>query len=636
MENYWSLCLYLWLIGFASLQSTVGQESTSDHVFIEEPRSTTVLLDDTVSLICRVNTSLPQTQVSWRNSKNNEINANTAHKHNFRMKSDWLGQYDLEIIGVALEDADSYYCTVKSGSENHYSRVAALSVRQEVVMNKLSCFVSINEHLKERDNVVLNCAMRTDNPNLSLFWEKNGRRTFVGVSERWPGDSMLTVRKLELELTLDDDQSEYRCVAVTSTGIMQTACVLDPLNVQYIPKVTIVPSPKQYSGYKTTYTCRATGNPDPYKYEWYVSNVKLPMNDLARYGLSADGKVMTISESTKGDNGQQLRCDVTNDMGTGQGFHIMKLDDIMSLIGPIVVGVILFAVVIIVCVFLIWWRRAPSRASDTSAHHRITTVWAANGSAIQPHKGFDQQHDGRGKIDGKPKYRKGRSSTTASRASTQPDEDDLVSPEMLEMTQPASPDDNVAYVYDGSLPGSRPETPKLWNIPRDGGRVTAEGDDIDSGQASRDNDDSSFQSENHDGSVTDVGDGTPNPPKSVAQVVPIPPSPPPAPPPPESQNSDHEDELPSFDVSEGSVSTFQAIDPPPPPADIDTASSTQGRNDEGLVYADLAFNPDRPSAPVPEAENTEYAAIDFNRASTVEASEVDSGTSNGSDITTEL
>ncbi|XP_077864655.1 hemicentin-1-like [Saccoglossus kowalevskii] len=586
MERYCVLLsISLVLIPCVESQSTVSTDLFG-LIFTENPRSTSVLKDDMVTLHCRINVSL-SAMVYWVGPMGlpivpSDSNSNT----NNVIITPFAGQFDLQILSSQKSDMGEYYCVAEVAADSHVyqsNRATLIVIEPSPLQNDHRCFPDMNIELREGDQILLTCLIVTDNPNVQLIWRKDDDFSDEGGNtER--RDSSITVKKLLVSLTSRHHGVKYSCVALDENNHEFRTCYIGALGVMFAPKALIIASANQYVGYNAKYLCDATGNPPPSRMTWFFAGMRLPHQDLPRFIISNDKKMMRIAETMETDDNEIIRCEVSNDVGDGVAYYTVQLESIMNLVGPIAVGIILGLVVLLMCVFLCWWKRYSRRRERSSPD---VHVWA-NGIAVRPAHPYEtSQFDGKETRNGNGRvrrYRKGRTSGSASAASTQLAEDELVTQEMLELTDPTgprSPEDNTAYVYDGSMNGSRPQTPKLWNIPREE-RTTGEADSGDSGQASL------SCSPNNDPTSTESSDQT----NIDATVLSSPPTPPTPPPVPDTTHAVVESR------SVDSASSFQPIE--------------AHEGSEGLVYADLSFNSSSVSQP-PQRDATEYATINFSQ-----------------------
>nr|XP_006811505.1 PREDICTED: hemicentin-1-like [Saccoglossus kowalevskii] len=129
-------------------------------------------------------------------------------------------------------------------------------------------------------------------------------------NKRWTSTYSLTLDK-------DDNGITFTCTETHPRLYFPRTCTIGPINVQYMPIVTLNPTSKEAGIGDTVFsTCTATGNPLPSSVQWYFNGVTMVPDTRYVVSSSASTSSLTIYGLQRKDFDQSITCRATNTIGT--------------------------------------------------------------------------------------------------------------------------------------------------------------------------------------------------------------------------------------------------------------------------------------------------------------------------------
>ncbi|CAH4036461.1 unnamed protein product [Pieris brassicae] len=268
-----------------------------------EPVTTQTAQGETVILECLPPRGSPEPTVYWK--KNGQI---LHFDGDSRMHL--VDGGSLVIQDARQTDSGRYQCIARNAAGTRESATATLRVHiKPYLMTGPEDVVA-----QTGGSVTFQCLVGGD-PLPDVLW----RRTAGGGNMPLGRVKLLDDRSLRLDGVLLTDEGEYTCEADNTVGAVSASgylTVYDPPTITLKPNSVIVES-----GSSATYTCSATGKPEPTIF-WSLEgnrSIIFPGTSRGKYNASPviDGvTTLTINGTNKNDSGNTIVCSAVNFAGS--------------------------------------------------------------------------------------------------------------------------------------------------------------------------------------------------------------------------------------------------------------------------------------------------------------------------------
>ncbi|CAB4055910.1 Irregular chiasm C-roughest protein [Lepeophtheirus salmonis] len=286
------------------VESSIGESTPSPQVFLREPVDQTARQGTHVTLPCRVNNK--QGTLQWtRSGFGLGVERNLTGFDRYHMTgSDEEGDFTLDIDPVMLEDDAKFQCQVGAARE------------PEIINGK--------EVRKTEDRkVILECVSKGGKPPAEITWvDSSGTVVTDGVTyttEPVENTKRVTAKsKLEFIAQKSHHNASFTCEAQNSADPVPKKASIKIL-VEYAPDVKIEllsPRNKVRELEDVKFRCKAHANPSKKTFRWFVNDVVVPGNHVQE---------LVIKKVTREQNGQIVKCEVTNDVGKSEEIHTLDI-----------------------------------------------------------------------------------------------------------------------------------------------------------------------------------------------------------------------------------------------------------------------------------------------------------------------
>ncbi|XP_035431498.2 roundabout homolog 1 [Spodoptera frugiperda] len=268
-----------------------------------EPVSTQSAQGETVILECSPPRGSPEPTVYWK--KNGQM---LHFDGDSRMHL--VDGGNLVIQDARQTDAGRYQCIARNAAGTRESAVATLRIHIKPYL------ITGPEDVVAQTggSVTFQCRVGGD-PLPDVLW----RRTAGGGNMPLGRVKVLDDRSLRLDNVILGDEGEYACEADNSVGAVSASgylTVYDP------PSITLKPNSVNIeTGTMATFTCSATGRPEPTMF-WSIEGnrtIIFPGTSRGKYHATTvlDGvTVLTINDTNKNDSGNTIVCSAVNFAGS--------------------------------------------------------------------------------------------------------------------------------------------------------------------------------------------------------------------------------------------------------------------------------------------------------------------------------
>lgn len=332
------------LLGFVIffLISQVEKGADCAQSFEVQPGDTTVLIGESFTLYCTV---AGKTGVTYWDKDNVTF---AVPGDGQRPASDrWAvfgdqdsGEYNLQVLQAQQNDEGTYMCK-STGSEPGENEITSSPADVTVMPppptgSNPICLTSTTGNLMEGDPVDFTCAFAPtdgDDNSTTVSWERSGPR--VNQLSALPLSSIVgregyVVRKMTVTITIADHLASYTCSVFDGAAAETTTCSTGSLLVQHSPIVEMSPvSIDTTEGNNATFTCSLiSAYPTDISYEWYyLGQVVQPGGDKLILGNATDGRTLRILDLSGNDDGAQVTCIVSNNLGSGTASSVITLSE---------------------------------------------------------------------------------------------------------------------------------------------------------------------------------------------------------------------------------------------------------------------------------------------------------------------
>ncbi|XP_038213703.1 roundabout homolog 2-like [Zerene cesonia] len=268
-----------------------------------EPVTTQTAQGDTVILECSPPRGSPEPTVYWKKD---------GHILHFDVDSRMhlVDGGSLVIQDARQTDAGKYQCIARNAAGTRESTTATLRVHIKPYW--IAGPEDVVAHTGE--SVLFHCRVGGD-PLPDVLW----RRTAGSGNMPLGRVKLLDDRSLRLDGVVLADEGEYTCEADNAVGTVSASgylTVYDPPSVTLKPNSVIVES-----GTSATFTCTATGKPEPTLFWSLEGNrtIMFPGTSRDKYHASPviDGvTTLTINGTNKNDSGNTIVCSAVNFAGS--------------------------------------------------------------------------------------------------------------------------------------------------------------------------------------------------------------------------------------------------------------------------------------------------------------------------------
>ncbi|XP_006815493.1 kin of IRRE-like protein 1 [Saccoglossus kowalevskii] len=384
------------------------------YPFMVTPKPTTVLAGKTAIIECTVAISgneSPSFSVFWQIFPGGEqitlaTNRNTTDKYSI-LGGAAGGQYDLKVENTDASDDKSYQCAVYDMGTTTRSDPVRLEVVRPEETTFPQCFLSPRNSIDEGKTETAYCV--SGNPNNTLSWNYRGRPV-IGTLYRTEEYSSV---EYDIHAKYEDHGVEYICYA----SVNNESCSI-VLDVRYAPRVTIDPVEPQYPQQDTArFTCIADGNPTMFAYRWLFGATEIDQtyshHRFNHFAFEDKGRVLVIPSVVMEDSRVRITCEVTNELGTQSAYTLMYVRGTtltMETLGPIIVGCICGALVIILLIWTVWYclcdcrrdhdhRRRPPPGNATNLPNLRSTGYGPESSDYLRHGRSNATFDNSTEVD---------------------------------------------------------------------------------------------------------------------------------------------------------------------------------------------------------------------------------------------
>ncbi|XP_040583429.1 irregular chiasm C-roughest protein [Lepeophtheirus salmonis] len=305
------------------VESSIGESTPSPQVFLREPVDQTARQGTHVTLPCRVNNK--QGTLQWtRSGFGLGVERNLTGFDRYHMTgSDEEGDFTLDIDPVMLEDDAKFQCQVGAarGVAPIRSQFATLTV---TVPPQEPEIINGKEVRKTEDRkVILECVSKGGKPPAEITWvDSSGTVVTDGVTyttEPVENTKRVTAKsKLEFIAQKSHHNASFTCEAQNSADPVPKKASIKIL-VEYAPDVKIEllsPRNKVRELEDVKFRCKAHANPSKKTFRWFVNDVVVPGNHVQE---------LVIKKVTREQNGQIVKCEVTNDVGKSEEIHTLDI-----------------------------------------------------------------------------------------------------------------------------------------------------------------------------------------------------------------------------------------------------------------------------------------------------------------------
>ncbi|XP_063428594.1 hemicentin-1-like isoform X17 [Mytilus trossulus] len=303
-----------------STATTLNVVGDPPSVVVQQP-SYSVLVGNTITLVCTVTSTPAATSVVWQRTTNGvttTISLANANKYS----GSSVNVPSLTIFSSAESDEGSYVCRATNQFGTGQSTATTLTVTGSIpVVQILQSTYQVNFGSSR----VLECTVSSNPAHSTVQWQKLVNNQFQPINfanNKYEGSSVsipsLTVNSADL-----NDEGFYICTATNSLGIGQSSqTFLDVIG--NILTVTIQQS--QYSvtiGQTVTLGCTVTGSPAATNVYWQktvnnvVTTISSNTNTNKYSGSIVSTPSLTIFNADQSDEATYV-CFATNGVGLGQ------------------------------------------------------------------------------------------------------------------------------------------------------------------------------------------------------------------------------------------------------------------------------------------------------------------------------
>ncbi|CDW53913.1 fn3 and C2-set 2 and I-set and Ig 2 domain contai ning protein [Trichuris trichiura] len=298
-----------------------GHGSAEQQYFQVPPSNASVVEGETVVLHCVVGNQYQQGRTHW--TKDGIVlgfDYNLSGYERYRIVGTHaLGEYNLEIVDVKLEDNGEFECQVlpTPGEEEGLRARALLNVLVAPKSITLGADKDGSKfETRSGRQFVTECRVSGSRPKADIRWYKNGLQIDDGtkLEETSRGDKLTTtISRLRWTARSEDDGALFTCQAfhpaLPATKTLKTNFTLAVLYAPSVPEIRGYDGRPLKSGERVNLQCYvANGNPIPeviwYRNEkvidrTYVTNAKASINE---YEFVVDGSDNDVSYSCQATN----------------------------------------------------------------------------------------------------------------------------------------------------------------------------------------------------------------------------------------------------------------------------------------------------------------------------------------------
>ena len=273
-------------------RNILGNARDSVYVDIGERREigfayfsgdTTAYIGDSLTLFCRVDSSVTSVEISWY--KGSEFVSRGERLIFDTVYMSIAGEYTCRIVGCGSNKEKSLVLDVR---ESRASRISFISPPQVVI---------------EGDPAFIHCTAIGD-PQPRITWLKRTRVLSNNSRTRIFENGTLTIR-----VTYELDGSEYTCLAANTAGQVTLTTSLDVLYAAqiYISNIKVSPGKTVTPGSSLTFDCVIVGQPVE-EFGWYHRGNRLTSG--GRVQIDSERR-LTIRDITSSHSGE-YKCSVAN------------------------------------------------------------------------------------------------------------------------------------------------------------------------------------------------------------------------------------------------------------------------------------------------------------------------------------
>ncbi|XP_052894838.1 protein sax-3-like [Anopheles moucheti] len=289
--------------GIARSRNATLQVAVLREEFRLEPQHTRAAQGETVLLECGPPKGIPEPTLSWRkNGQKLEVESSKRIRI--------VDGGNLAIQDVRQTDEGQYQCIAKNLVGVRESATAFLKVHVKPFLIR----GPHDQTVVEGASVTFQCRVGGD-PMPDVLW----RRSASGGNMPLDRVHILEDRSLRLENVILDDEGEYSCEADNAVGAISAT---GTLTVHAPPHLSIRPVPQVVEApHDVSFECKSEGRPKPTTFWSLEGNRTLifPGTSFDRFETTYTQEsltVLTLSQTTKSDNGLVVVCSAVNSVGS--------------------------------------------------------------------------------------------------------------------------------------------------------------------------------------------------------------------------------------------------------------------------------------------------------------------------------
>ncbi|XP_022089818.1 uncharacterized protein LOC110978839 [Acanthaster planci] len=302
--------------------------------FVLQPRDTSVIYGETVTLYCSVSGE-EGAQFVWIKDGSvitRGFSILTTDSHRFSIGVTGTGSYNLVITDAQAGDSGSYRCVVTTGGTGLISNTANLQVWSPPVVEYPTCSGAGSNEVAVGETVTLSCDVEGGNPKVQLFLNKGDvavetRETTTGISYDWT-------------VTESDEAAEFVCIGTHRFWAEPRTCRFGPFHLVHgPPSLNLVPAETTIqAGQSVSFLCSAESAPRA-SYTWLVGGEEVDSNggSTARMTVHEVGSssILLVRDVGNEDQSLQIMCVVSSATGTMSAGAVVHVEPVYTAVtGP--------------------------------------------------------------------------------------------------------------------------------------------------------------------------------------------------------------------------------------------------------------------------------------------------------------
>ncbi|VVC36584.1 Hypothetical protein CINCED_3A013482 [Cinara cedri] len=307
---------YMWL-----LVADISKVSSFEQSFDIEPEDKSVVVDKAATLPCKVSNlagQLQWTKDDFALGTNRNLSYHGYPRYTMT-GNDEMGEYNLKLDPVTLDDEGVYQCQVGTGKRDEpaiRSKKATLTVlvppdHPRILQGEIV-------YTTEDVPLELECVSEGGKPPAELTWTDgsgnpivDGIKTYIEAMSIDPRRS-LTKSVLTITPKMEHHNTTIRCHAHNKGSEHKKLHAKITMNVKYAPKIELVMigSPKKLvEGMNIQFLCKTKANPADVVYKWFVNDQVV---------LSEESNEMWLMNISRRLHHSYVKCEAQNSVGKAE------------------------------------------------------------------------------------------------------------------------------------------------------------------------------------------------------------------------------------------------------------------------------------------------------------------------------